>query len=665
MRRAPNFAAVGLLALMAGSHAGRAEPPPLESSEIVTMLEKTGEAGDYPGAHTLTVHHHTDVTVEQSGLSHVVERKVVKVLDTDGVRETSVLRFNYDPASQYQQIRWVKVFKKDGTVLERNVDKARDLPQPARSIRWGARMKILDVPGLSPGDSVAWETYSKGFQIAYLAEGDDEEKYIPPMKGHFYDVVLFEDTVPIIERRYSLHLPRSKPVHAKVYNGEVMSEVRADDDQLHYVWSKHDVAARPDEKRQPGRTDFVTKVVLATVHEWSDKSVWFFEVNDPVFEANPAIEAKVKQIIAGKKSDLDKVEALQRWVAHNIRYSGISMGKGEGYTIHPGIMTFEDRCGVCKDIAGMLITMMRAAGYTVYPAMTMAGAKVEKVAADQFNHCVVAWKQDDGSFVMLDPTWAPFSTKMWSYAEGEQNYVVGSPEGEDLTATEKFTAQQNRFVLEGKSRIGKDGSLSGSLELSGTGYPDTRLRRTLAYTQSGEGEALMHKLLSSISPYLDVTSYKATDHADLDRPFVQDFRYRASHYATASDRRVSFVVPLAHFILDVQRWSPYYLLGDWKERKNPAMFWFPQEVLVHEVVSLPGGLVPASLPDPLTYEGEWTSYDFEMSRKGSNLVYDARWTVKSRMAPPESFEDLDRLSKALDKVGQTEVILVDPEEVKP
>ena len=33
------------------------------------------------------------------------------------------------------------------------------------------------------------------------------------------------------------------------------------------------------------------------------------------------------------------------------------MGKGEGLTLHTGNMIFEQRSGVCKDIAGMMVTM--------------------------------------------------------------------------------------------------------------------------------------------------------------------------------------------------------------------------------------------------------------------------------------------------------------------
>ena len=39
------------------------------------------------------------------------------------------------------------------------------------------------------------------------------------------------------------------------------------------------------------------------------------------------------------------IAATVQWSADEIRDSGISMGQGEGYTLHPGPMIFEDRSG--------------------------------------------------------------------------------------------------------------------------------------------------------------------------------------------------------------------------------------------------------------------------------------------------------------------------------
>jgi transglutaminase-like putative cysteine protease len=71
-------------------------------------------------------------------------------------------------------------------------------------------------------------------------------------------------------------------------------------------------------------------------------------------------------------------------------------------------MDFTDRCGVCKDKAGMLITLLRAAGFEAYPAMTMAGSRIDYIPADQFNHCVTVVKsRRDGKYHLLDPPGCP------------------------------------------------------------------------------------------------------------------------------------------------------------------------------------------------------------------------------------------------------------------
>jgi hypothetical protein len=133
--------------------------------------------------------------------------------------------------------------------------------------------------------------------------------------------------------------------------------------------------------------------------------------------------------------------------------------------------------------------------------------------------------------------------------------------------------------------------------------------------------------------------------------------YTDPWYAAASAKRLSFVIPLGHFILNQERWSPYYLLGDWTKRKNPAMFWFPQQVDVADTVAVPGGLVKQSLPEPEKHDGEWTSYDFEVEQKGASISYRATWKVKDRLAPVEAFEDLDKLAKAIERFSSEEVVL--------
>ena len=177
--------------------------------------------------------------------------------------------------------------------------------------------------------------------------------------------------------------------------------------------------------------DAAPKLMLSSTPKWQDKSLWFNKVNENYgsFNAIPEAQKKVNELIKGKKTEMEKIAVLTHWVADNIRYSGISMGEGEGFTLHNLKMNYTDRCGVCKDIASTLISFLRMAGFESYPAMTMAGSRVEKIPADHFNHCVAVVKLSNGTYIPLDPTWVPFVREVWSSAEQQQNYLPGVPEG--------------------------------------------------------------------------------------------------------------------------------------------------------------------------------------------------------------------------------------------
>ena len=302
----------------------------------------------------------------------------------------------------------------------------------------------LQLPRLRVNDGIEVRTFRKGYSYALLrgrpggaaaraarrTRGSDDEKYVPPMPGEYFDIVLFGASEPVIEKRYVLALPSDKRLHSQIYNGPLYSSTTYSADSTSYSWWALDVPAMAEEMRGPEASDRMAKVVVATVESWEAKSGWFFDVNEGQFETTPEIQAKVEEILDAEgltnATEERKAEALVHWVAQNIRYSGQTMGEGEGFTLHSGAMIFEQRSGVCKDIAGMLITMMRAAGMDSYGAMTMAGSRIETVPADQFNHCVCALRKEDGSFVMYDPTWVPYMNDIWSKYETEQQYLIGT-----------------------------------------------------------------------------------------------------------------------------------------------------------------------------------------------------------------------------------------------
>jgi len=642
--------------------------------ETRSLIAKAGDAKAYPDAAVVSVFDKTDVAVEESGLAHYRRHTLTKILTEAGVLDRAALRFDYDPASNFIDVEGIRVFRKGGAVETVDLAAVKDLYAPASMIYWGARMKVVGLPRLEVGDAVEVRTYKKGFEIAYLGAEDvgapaadqvrggaqtatDDSRYIPPMRGHFYDVVYFRDSYPFKEKRYDLHMPKDKPVQYEVYNGTLYSAQKFDDTATHYSWWLYDISALEEEPRSAEAPDVATKLVLATLPSWEVKSRWFAAIHDTIYLDNEPIKTLVKNLTAGLKTDVEKVAALQHWAAQEIRYSGLSMGKGEGYTHHPGTMSYRDRCGVCKDKAGMLVTLMRTAGYDVWPALTMAGARVEEVPADQFNHSVVAWRHKDGTFTMLDPTWVPYSTELWSSAEQEQNYVIGTPEGEGLMITPYSPPEKHVLKVVSRGAVDRDGNLSGTLHVEGTNYMDQRMRRWLGTHKRDDLRAYVEGWLASISPDVDVTKLSIGAPLDFKKQFALDVEYRVPRFAVAAGGTLDFASPAWKLGFGKTPLLNAASVVDLETRALPLFIWNTQTYECDETIAIPAGLRLREPSKKSEKTGEYAAYAMERSSDGTALRNTGKVLVKRRTIPAEAYPEFRSTIAEARDYGTRRVIL--------
>ena len=184
------------------------------------------------------------------------------------------------------------------------------------------------------------------------------------MRGQFYDIVPFWCDDPTMRKVYSVTLPREKEMQFQFYQGECASSMRYENDRKVYTFAKNNMMPVRREPNMVDLYDAAPKLMMSSTPHWKDKSLWFHKTNEDYGSFAPLPEArqKVNELIRGKKTEMEKIAVLTHWVADNIRYAGITMGKGEGFTLHNTKMNYTDRCGVCKDIAGSLISFLRMAG---------------------------------------------------------------------------------------------------------------------------------------------------------------------------------------------------------------------------------------------------------------------------------------------------------------
>lgn len=569
----------------------------------------------------LTIFDSTYVEMEESGLSHVYNHQLYKILTPVGGRDFNTVKIDYDPLSAYAEIRMVKIYRKSGLV-EKVDAPVLDYPAPAHMIYWGARQKMVTLGRLEPGDAVELMTYKKGFTYALLQDEDPDAKYIPPMRGHFYDIVPFWSEQPVMEKVYQVSALTSKNMRYAVYHGNLDAQSKQDGNHTIYTFTKKDIMPLKTPEHTLANNDIQTKLLLSTAQNWEAKSMWFYGVNEDYgsFIPTDEVKAKVNELLQKAKSENDSISILTHWVADNMRYSGISMGEGEGFTLHKCEMNFTDRCGVCKDKAGLLIAMLRAAGFKAYAAMTMAGERIDDIPADQFNHCVTVVQRRNGNYQLLDPTWVPGVRELWSSAEQQQNYLMGLPQGAKLGLTPTSKPENHYIKMTAKTHLNAKGTLSGTVTITAEGQSD-RSVRAVFNGHPEEWRANVEYAFLCVFPNAQLKSVRYSDEFTyLEHPVKITYKFTIPNYAVVGDNEM-----IVHPIVtqNLFQYAMPHLYYDMKDEKRDYPFSDRCSRLVQltETMKVPSKYRKARMPENTSFSEGNIAFNGSCVFENGNIVF--------------------------------------------
>ncbi len=669
LRRSAGLALIGVFLVAHGlAHAVAADP-------IQAKIAAAGDAAKH-NADAVVVLDETTVTVRPSGIGTAREHVVTKVLRDAAIRSLAVQVFPFDPHTNRLELVTVRVYRGNGGVEEVPLDTKVEQPQAAGSIFWGTQQYLVQVPRLTVGDAVETITEMTGFNVAYLADSEDAapdqsperkragseepnpvrqpvasapgsdsternalgEVLKPPVLGHWHDEAHFwANSYPILEKRYTVRVPRDKPLQCEVYSGELRPTVLLDGEQLVYTFEKKDLVPLTHEPSMEPWPNVGTKLLLATLPTWEDKSRWLCKVSEPQFQADDAIRAKVAEVIKGCTTDEEQYTALNHWVAENVRYAGTSRGMCEGYTIHDVKETFHDRCGVCKDKAGMLVGMLRVAGFESYLVMTMARQRVDRIPADQFNHAVTCIRQPDGNLILLDPTWMPKSRDNWSTLEPLQYVVYGLPEGKGLSQSPDFPPEDNQATWQATSTIDAENGLSGSLEFTANGAPEGRLRRALAALPPDERDGLFDETFQRLSPNARATLVACTDPVDFSGPIAIQAKYEVDGFALGDGPQRYLALPMLKTVFGDRMLNDLFGNTSAKERKYGLQLRATRLARFEETIALPAGWEVTRKPDPVDLDYPVAGLHFKIDSSPGQLHYTCELVVKRWIVPSDEY----------------------------
>ena len=619
-------------------------------------------AEKYPDADMVIVEDRVETVYQADGTYVTTDEEWAKALTERGRRELSTLSIGYSLRYGKGEIVSVEIIGADG--VARAVDFAGTLKEATDNSSTSANIydpldKTLScaVPGLKVGETrhvVTRRTVTKS-----------------RIKDQWADLEIFEATVPIVRASVKIDGPLSRPLKKiAVRNplGNVTSSVVTNGERVVYSWTAENSPQMFTEPSMPPYWTQGQNLRVSTSTDWRELSKWYWDVSLPHLEkTNEAMTNKVEEIIelangrmsesGSQASDAGRrtlLNAIFKFVSQEIRYLGLTMeDTSPGYAPHDVSITFDNRYGVCRDKAALLVAMLRIAGFEAYPVLISASrAKMDdEIPMSLFNHAIVAVREGDG-YVLMDPTDESSRDLLPSYLS-DCSYLVATPEGETLRTSPVPPPELNAVSVSGKGALAKDGSLLVDYSFVFRGLNDNVYRRHLLTLKPEKRREFFERVVAGVSPGAELMR------CEIEPKNLQD---------TAKELRAAILVKFPDVVLrgatrdelSVPSLSAGLGAANWllegltalEKRKYPLKLSSTASTDERLEIDLAGAVgATAGLPADETIEGGY-AFTRAFARDGDTLVFTRRLSVGAVEFPPDEYLELREKIKRVEAAGR-------------
>ena len=195
------------------------------------------------------------------------------------------------------------------------------------------------------------------------------------------------------------------------------------------------------------------------------------------------------------------VRALFDFVSREVRYMGaMAESEAPGYEPHDVSLTFDNRYGVCRDKAALLVAMLRMAGIDAWPVLINVGPRKDPdVPQPYFNHAIVAADSGDPDdpYLLMDPTSETTRSLLPEYL-CEMSYLVAREEGEGIRETPPLPVEENLLRAETVYTLHGDASADVTTTLTFLGVNDAAYRQYFASRPRDDVRAFFERVLAGV-----------------------------------------------------------------------------------------------------------------------------------------------------------------------
>jgi transglutaminase-like putative cysteine protease len=587
----------------------------------------------------VVINDESTINVGEDGRVTTVTTFAVRVLTHAGIRRAAAAaHYETDSGGKILEMRaWL--IRPDGSVRKYGKDETVDRIADSDSLYDESRVKQID----------ATRDAEVGSVFGYQTTSEDRPWF--PQAGWW-----FQGDLPSLGSRLTVTVPSGWRAAGTIYNAPKLDPNVSGNS---YTWEMRDLPRVENEPASPSMRSLAAHVAVKygpapgspssgvkSFENWTDVSRWYTELADPQAAPDDAIATKARELTATAKTELEKIQAIGRYV-QSIQYISVQIGIG-GYRPHAATQVFAKQYGDCKDKANLMRAMLRAVKVESYLVLIRAEdhtfVREDLVSPAQFNHCIVAVRIGDetkaasvirhptlGRLLIFDAT--DESTQVGDLPEDEQGSFALVAAGADgsLVLMPVMPPDASRLERTTDVTLQQDGSIAATVSEHSFGQSAAFERSLFKQLSRGDYEKVIQIWAGSGATGAKFTKIEPADgHAE--GRFVLDVEFTAPAYAQSMQDRLLVFKPSV-----VGHINTAWLADE--KRKHPVVL---KSKAINDTVrfKLPAGFDVDEMPDPVKLTSEFGTYTASYEVKDGQLVFTRSLVQHAATIPVERYADV-------------------------
>src|ERR1700723_2624657 len=477
----------------------------------------------------------------------------IRVQSEAGVQQWGQLQLGYNSANESMEIAYVRVIKKDGSVVKAGSDDIQDLSAPVEHeapVYTDYRQKHVTVPGLRPGEVLEYDLVT----TVHTA--------LAP--GQFWTEYEFDKNDIVLDEELDLDVPSGRPLELKSKPGMDPKITDANGRRVYHWTNSHlereddkddkDKDKEKDKKKKRKKPeDERPDIQLTTFSTWEQIGRWYADLEKDRRAPSPDVRAKAEELTKGLTSDLDKTEALYDYVAKNFRYVSLSLGVGR-YQPHSAGDVLHNQYGDCKDKHTLLASLLEAEGLHADSVLINSSRKLDPdvPSPSQFDHVITMLPMGKEE-VWMDTTREVAPFRLLAYTLRNKQALVIPPAdppsklASHLENTPADTPMPDYERSEVVGKVNDIGTLEAQVHYEFRGEEELLLRSVFRRVPESNWQRVADNINGGLGG--EITHLVVSDPAATKEPFAMSYDVSKPNFLDWSKKKTQIVLPLVQFSL--------------------------------------------------------------------------------------------------------------------